>query len=117
MTDTNRGAGAPEKAQTAVDNTTKTEVGIIKERIRQQFWLTVEHVFEGVAGMVETALLFIAIALVAAGLGYGTHWAAGVFTWLPQWMFTILHGVEYFLFLVDIVGLVWSVIKHIKKHF
>lgn len=116
MKKTNRGVRAPNKAHFAV-NTTKNEVDTIKERIRAELWLKVERVVEGVAGMVETALLFAAIALVAAALGYGIHWAAAVFTWLPEWMFTIFHGVEYFLFVMDIIGLVWSVIKHIKKHF
>lgn len=62
-----------------------------------------------------TAVLFIAILGVALGLGAILHWAQDTFTWMPAWMLMVGHAVEAVLFVADIAGLIWSVVRHYLK--
>lgn len=65
-----------------------------------------------IVALLMTALWFVAIGLVAAGLGWGVHMAEEVFTWMPHWMLETGHILEGVLFVLDCLGFLWSVIKH-----
>jgi len=73
--------------------------------------------FVSVVGLVTTGAWFVVIWLVAAGLGFLMDWSEVHFVWMPKWMFGVGHVVEGGLFLMDCVGLVWSVFKHMKGQF
>lgn len=101
----------------AQQNHNSAGVDAIKAHIREQLWLLLAGIVEDLAGLIRIAVLFFGIAIIAVLMGYGIHWLAGVATWMSEWVFVVLHAVEYFCFAMDIVGLISGVFHHIKKHF
>lgn len=81
-------------------------------QLGQEIAHLVDKTLVAIVAMVTTAVWFLAIGLLAGGLGYATHWAEAHFTWLPHWMILVGQGMEGVLFALDCAGLVWSVGKH-----
>lgn len=59
---------------------------------------------------------FIAIWLAAVGIGFVVHWTDVHWTWVPDHMITAGHVLEYFIFGVDCISLLWSVGFHFFHH-
>lgn len=72
---------------------------------------------ELLVALVTIAVWFVAILLVAAGLGWVMHVLHAHAPWMPGWMFKLGHFVEGFLFVADIFSLVFAVAKELWEHF
>ncbi|WP_109015689.1 hypothetical protein [Novimethylophilus kurashikiensis] len=73
--------------------------------------------FVNLVGMFVSAIIFVAIMLIAGGLGFILHWAQVNFPWMPHWMIDLGHILEASLFVLDCAGLFWSVLKHSVMQF
>jgi hypothetical protein len=65
--------------------------------------------------LLTTAVCFVAIGLVAAGLGFRMHRAQIHFTWVPEWIFEVGHGVEDLPFITDCMDPVWAVFMQLTQ--
>src|SRR5690606_37170138 len=68
----------------------------------------VMHIVE----MVSTAAFFLAILLVAVGLGEAVSWVDTNVAWFPDWAIMLASGVKWLLFFYDIIAIVYHATKH-----
>ena len=71
------------------------------------------HLFGGIVG---AAAIFLAIWIVAVGLGYVVHWTKVECPWVPSWVIFIGHVVEAALFIADMLVLMTTVVRHTAHH-
>lgn len=81
-------------------------------QLEQEITHLVNKTLVAIVAMVTSAVWFLVIGLMASGLGYAVHWAETHCTWMFHWMILVGHGVESVMFVMDCVGLLWSIGKH-----
>lgn len=60
---------------------------------------------------------FTAILFMAVNLGEFVHWAEIAYPSTPKWMFNVAHYIEYGMFVIDCICLIYAVLKELKEHF
>jgi len=73
--------------------------------------LMVNRTVVNLVALATSAVMFVAIVLVAVGLGAVLTWA-GTFPWMPGWVIGMGKVVEVLMFAIDLLCLLWSVGVH-----
>lgn len=74
-----------------------------------------EHLLEQIGALLSIGVLFIFIVLLAVGLGYVIVLVELYAPWVPIWMVYALKGVEWLIFIFDILNLIRMLWIHFKK--
>lgn len=69
-----------------------------------------------IGAIVGTTAWFAVLWMAAVGLGFLLHWTEANCPWVPHFMISLGHAVEFLIFGADVVGLVWSVAIHLYRH-
>ncbi len=94
----------------------KTNKGQFAPKSKHPVVAELEKSFHLIGAVIGITAWFVTIWLAAVGIGFLVHWTQVHWTWVPGWMLTAGHVIEYLIFAADCISLVWSVGMHLIHH-